>query len=302
MPGGYSGYLNSLRKICVRVDEYSVSTEELAEWISEEFSLGDTSARLGLTFLRKSGVMRSENGVLQLDDRIRRWMAHDGHESGALVAVIHSRVQYIGEMLAELDEPKSADELRKAAARYSLNWDTAAQVNIRRGWLESACLIELTEERTVAITTAGRDLLDQLELYEPTVVPLSDHDAEPPHASDRQRANTPSEILAAEISNASTDASNPERFERAVRDAFKFLGFAAELLGGPGKTDVLLLLGDEEAGEGSSKEEIQQLLDTLSSPLVGTVCGQREMGYLLASDPQVCSLRIQKLAGELAPD
>ena len=375
-------------------------------------------------------------------------MEHEENESGVLVAVIHSRVQYIGEMLAELVEPKSADELRKAAVRYGLNWDTAGQVNIRRGWLESAGLIEPTDEGTVAITDTGRNLLDQLELYEPTVVPPpSNHDAKPPHASDRQGGNKQFEELAAEISNASTDAGNPERFELAVRDAFNFLGFAAEHLGGPGKTDVLLkaplgkyasyrvavdakttksgslpehqvdwttlrdhrkyhdanyslivgpnpsakrlmerateykvavlsaaqlaglcrqhahapvdlkvyedlfrcggevdiaqidehatnlvrlrilasalcktlaeqtlrhgpltardillLLGDAEAGEGSSKEEIQRLLDTLSSPLVGTVFGQQETGYLLASDPQVCSLRIEKLAKELAPD
>lgn len=35
-------------------------------------------------------------------------------------------------------------------------------------------------------------------------------------------------------------STDPQRFERAVRDAFAFLGFDAELLGGSGKTDVLL--------------------------------------------------------------
>ena len=56
---------------------------------------------------------------------------------------------------------------------------------------------------------------------------------------------TSAETLAAEIIEASTDSRNPDRFERAVRDAFDFLGFEAQRLGGPGKTDVLLtaLLG-----------------------------------------------------------
>ncbi len=39
---------------------------------------------------------------------------------------------------------------------------------------------------------------------------------------------------------AATDSGNPDRFEKAIRDAFAYLGFRAEWLGGAGKTDVLL--------------------------------------------------------------
>src|SRR5262249_41422521 len=42
------------------------------------------------------------------------------------------------------------------------------------------------------------------------------------------------------ISDSATDSSHPDRFEVAVRDAFAFLGFEAEWLGGSGRTDVLL--------------------------------------------------------------
>ena len=46
--------------------------------------------------------------------------------------------------------------------------------------------------------------------------------------------------LATEIEESSTDSQNPRRFEQAVRDAFDHMGFRAELLGGSGRTDVLL--------------------------------------------------------------
>ena len=46
--------------------------------------------------------------------------------------------------------------------------------------------------------------------------------------------------ISGEIISASTDTKNPTRFERAVRDAFKHLGFDAEHLGGSGQTDVLV--------------------------------------------------------------
>ena len=42
------------------------------------------------------------------------------------------------------------------------------------------------------------------------------------------------------IVSASTDSNCPRWFEEVVRDAFEFLGFDAQLLGGSGKTDVLL--------------------------------------------------------------
>ncbi|WP_420436632.1 hypothetical protein [Candidatus Poriferisocius sp.] len=51
---------------------------------------------------------------------------------------------------------------------------------------------------------------------------------------------SPGAVLAAEIREAGTDSKNPDRLEFAVRDAFLFLGFDADKLGGPGKTDVLI--------------------------------------------------------------
>ena len=49
--------------------------------------------------------------------------------------------------------------------------------------------------------------------------------------------------------SSATDSRNPDRFERAARDAFAFLGFRAEWLGGPGRTDVLLdaLVGQDDS-------------------------------------------------------
>jgi hypothetical protein len=47
-------------------------------------------------------------------------------------------------------------------------------------------------------------------------------------------------VVVEAIKSSATDSGHSDRFERAVRDAFAFLGFQAEWLGGSGKTDVLL--------------------------------------------------------------
>ena len=47
------------------------------------------------------------------------------------------------------------------------------------------------------------------------------------------------ERIAAELAAASVDSRDPNRFERAVGEALAFLGFETDVIGGPGKTDVL---------------------------------------------------------------
>ena len=69
-------------------------------------------------------------------------------------------------MLAELQEPKSAEDLRDVAKSYDLNWDSLTQIDNRRGWLASARLIEGTNQQ-LNLTSAGFDLVGQLDVYEP---------------------------------------------------------------------------------------------------------------------------------------
>ena len=48
-----------------------------------------------------------------------------------------------------------------------------------------------------------------------------------------------SERIITELEAAATDSRDPDRLERVVGDALAFLGFEVEVVGGPGKTDVL---------------------------------------------------------------
>jgi hypothetical protein len=48
------------------------------------------------------------------------------------------------------------------------------------------------------------------------------------------------EALAGELQSAAVDSKDPNRLEQAVAEAFRFLGFSVEWIGGAGRTDVLL--------------------------------------------------------------
>ena len=162
MPGGYSGYLDSVRKICRRVEEGTTAFEELVNWMGEEFDISETSSRMRLRFLETGGLIDVGDGFVRLGERTRGWLEHG--EDKMLIAVLHSRVRFVGEMLKELQEPKSAEQLRKLAADYGLDWERHTQINNRRGWLESAKLIVGSSQR-LELTAAGKDLLSRLATF-----------------------------------------------------------------------------------------------------------------------------------------
>ncbi len=97
----------------------------------------------------------------------------------------------------------------------------------------------VTEAGLIQTTVEGRRLLDELVLYEPEApAPIVEPTPPAPRRSERAVRQAPTrddveDLIEAMISSA-TDSRNPDRFERAARDAFAFLGFRAEWLGGPG--------------------------------------------------------------------
>lgn len=251
MPGGFTVYVDALRQVCEHVVSERPSYSDLATWVQKHFELSKGSADFRVGFLQKAGVLESATDRVRLSDYASLW--YMDLDDGILIGLLHSRLQYFGEMLVELCEgPQSIEELRKAARKYDLDWDSHTQVNSRRGWLESAKLIKPAGHGQVAITDAGRELLGKLSVHSPDMEPapestptstpetmLSTAPSEPDDPT-ADRDLSPAEVLANEIRDASTDSQNYDRLEIAVRDAFQLLGFDAEKLGGSGKTDVLV--------------------------------------------------------------
>ncbi len=199
-----------------------------------------------------------------LPDFVELWL-QDGDPS-PLMEMMHRRVRFIGEMLHALDHPIAATELLHwAKERYALDWQDRPsgrhELDRRKCWLQSAGLLRMSDEGLLCRTDAGTDFLN-LVVVEP---PLADRDTTPPVPPARTAPpedadpyegplvdepvphdERPSQeggsvaALAGRIVAASTDTSNPAQFESVVCEAFAFLGFESEHLGGSGNTDVLL--------------------------------------------------------------
>ena len=109
--------------------------------MASQFDMDSDNARRTIQFLWRTGLIERRGNVLAVDSQVRKTLVEKNDE--ALILALHCRVKFIGELLYELRESKSLQELRDIAEKYGLKWQTIAQVQRRRGWLQSANLIEV---------------------------------------------------------------------------------------------------------------------------------------------------------------
>ncbi len=252
LPGGGTAYLETLNAILRRVEEAQPESEELIRWLAEQQGVGERRARLTVGFLQRLSLLRSSAARVSLTDHGNRWLLEQ--DQLYLLALVHSRIRYVGEFLAHLVEaPRSPEELlRDANDRYAAGWSTRAQIDRRRQLLGGLGVIARAEDGGLALTESGQRALTLLELHPPfdedrNVVSATNEAPTVEQPSRQEQSEV--EGIVDELTRASHDSTHPDALEIAARDAFAFLGFEAEWLGGAGKTDVLLIaeLGPTDA-------------------------------------------------------
>ncbi|HQP38324.1 MAG TPA: restriction endonuclease [Polyangiaceae bacterium] len=106
------------------------------------------------------------------------------------------------------------------------SWTHQAQPAYRLNWLRSLALVE-KDERGFTLTELGRSI--GAEKTTKVSVP-------PPSPTP---ARTYAGQLTARLAEMAIDSEHPTQFEEALREAFDFLGFDAQKIGGAGKPDVV---------------------------------------------------------------
>src|SRR5262249_5348271 len=141
------------------------------------------------------------------------------------------------------------ESVREIANRsFGMGWQTRAQIDRRRGWLQSAGAITVDAEGKLVTTEMGLSLLSRLELHPAGAAPAERPEPVGPSAprpDDRDGPARAEEVartdeLEQRLRMTANLTSSPAEFERAVADAFRSLGYDATHLGGSGQTDVLL--------------------------------------------------------------
>ncbi|MEU3946544.1 restriction endonuclease [Streptomyces sp. NPDC029526] len=226
----------SFRKFVTALAE-ETSRQAVDEFAASEFGLRPSSSAGALSALKNAGLVEQVGFNLYRATSVGV-ACLQGSTNLDFLRVIHAKFSFVGEVLEALEE---ADTPRDLAAlgrlRYGLPTESVPEVRTRLQMLRSCDLVEEVGWGRYQLLPLGRALALELPLATPT---------EPDELASDLQGGSRSDFsglvaeLAENLTSASVDSSRPERFEKAVADAFSFLGFDSQLLGGSGQTDVLV--------------------------------------------------------------
>jgi len=76
----------------------------------------------------------------------------------------------------------------------------------------------------------------------------------------------------------------------------------SEVFGRLTARDLFLILAGQSVAEGTTEAELQALLDTLASPLLGVLHGSNSDGYRVTTSADVSKRRIEVVAQQLSTE
>ena len=174
LDGGYSGYIDTLEDIRSYVTGKSALTKEgLKSWYSERYGPGNAIS--GINSLFKSGLLAEDGG------RIKCMFPRGNRRNRRVLEIVNDHVVYVLDMLNETRGGATNEDLHKIGKeQYGLSDSSNInQIWWRRGWLESAKVLEKRDGRLYA-TDLGCKILD--EHFGPRTSARSSRLAPPPNA------------------------------------------------------------------------------------------------------------------------
>ncbi|MEU3985028.1 hypothetical protein AB0F77_34035 [Streptomyces sp. NPDC026672] len=226
----------SFRKFVAALSE-ETSRQAIDEFAASEFGLRPSSSASALSTLRNAGLVEQVGFSLYRATPIGTACLQESTNLDFL-RVIHLKFSFVGEMLEALEEADTPRDLATLGRlRYGLPTESVPEVRTRLQMLRSCGLVEEVGWGRYQLLPLGRALARELPLTSPV-----EPDELVSEGQGAVQADFPGRAaeLAESLSAAALDSSRPERFEKAVADAFSFLGFDSQLLGGSGQTDVLI--------------------------------------------------------------
>ncbi len=248
LPGGNDRYLYTLDEVIKWVATASEPTREaLRAWLTSQYSIGQNSVSGYLQVILKLGVIKANADNSLSVTPLGNQLLHAQGEAQARPIVERFMRDYLAfrETLGVFAESPAGVNIKDVVARLQPQfpqWTSSAQFEYRVLWLLSLRCLRQPRGRTDEITDFGKAITEQFPatpMQGPTPFPTP-RPPEPTPARGHEASTNEAERLIADLEAASTDSRMPEHLERAVANAFAFLGFAVDQLGDSGETDVLL--------------------------------------------------------------
>lgn len=216
-----------------------VERPELIAQVGSHYRLSKASSTMLIDSVRTNDLIAyTGKETLSLTPLGEEWLADPSDPIFALIA--HSTYVNVLEVLLHLDEEERKDA---KMVHSQLVWPDKKNPPVQRTttvlkWLVAAGFARQAGYMNYLATPMGEGLTASLGVMqvEPKSESLALAQVADPDLSRQQRLND----LLDEIRDSSRDSSNPTRFEKAIANAFSYLGVQAQHIGGPGNPDVVV--------------------------------------------------------------
>ncbi len=249
LPGGNDRYLNTLDEIVKWVATTPEPTrDKLRAWLASQYSVGENSVSGYLQVAFKLGVIQtSADDSLSVTPLGSQVLEAQG-EAKARPVVERFMRDYLAfrEVLAVFAASPTAVNIKDVVVRLQSQfpqWTSPAQFEYRVLWLLSLGCLRQTKGRTYEVTEFGEAISQAFPAAQILVAPIASDIHELPEPTPIAGQEAPADEvsrLIADLEAASTDSKAPQHLERAVANAFEFLGFAVDQMGESGETDILV--------------------------------------------------------------
>jgi len=251
LPGGNSRYLHTLDQAIKFVASSEHPTKDkLAGWFMSQYSVGPKTVNGYVQVISKLGVVDVlHNDEIKVSNFGFAVMDAQENEKARLVVEQLMR-NYLGfrEVLALFgreNRPIHISEIGPSLRWQFPDWTSDSQFQYRTLWLLSLGCLRQTGGSEYQLTKFGEDIAMQFPSHRQNLDGVQESEivkATTEAAKDYEQlaAADRCTLLVTELTAAATDSSQPERLERAIAEAFEFLGFTVDQLGDSGDTDVLL--------------------------------------------------------------
>lgn len=236
--------IENLRKIL----EYScekVTRIELFKYIGDEFNLKVSSIESMMPFLKASGLLEEVGRNIYITSSVAKEWCETGVDID-FIRILHCHYRFVGEMILFAENDVTRNEIYQEAKEYGLNNEKARWIAV---FLVEAGLLEEPQYLHLKATTFGMEFANTLPLTDKNVYMEEINSKENIVAETKKN---PSEndlferLSAAALDPLAEGKASGVAFEEEIAKVFRYMGFEAKRVGGPGNTDVVVRWIDDE--------------------------------------------------------
>jgi hypothetical protein len=246
LPGGVEHYFDSLLRFLREASKQPADAEQMKNWVLQEFagSSGDTAINGYIGSITRMELWSTKDGIFKLTpegSKLLELVEHDIDEAKQLLLHLKLRLfDGYDVILGQLKTgPATFSAVRERLKQaLQVTWNSPNQAMFRVNWLRSLSIVT-KNGREYALTAAGEQAAVQCASRDASKV---DHPTREIEKS--QQAKHPLELKASTIADrlnkAALQGGNWAELEDATVQAFGFLGFDVQHIGGSGNPDVIV--------------------------------------------------------------